>query len=240
MAGRRDFLKLSGAGFCALGLGLPKEALARIIAVDDPLQSYPDRAWEDFYRKEFAATRGDAQGYAFHCSNCQGNCAFRVFAKDGIVTREEQLAQYPQINLDIPDPNPRGCNKGTIHSQAMYEKDRLLYPLKRAGTRGEGKWQRITWDQALAEIAEKVVDTLAKDGPGGLMLYTGTGILSQGRRAGPLRLGSLLGAIRLYPSSAVGDMFTGATLAYGIPNVGTSLDAWFEMDYIVLWSFNPN
>ena len=187
MAGRRDFLKLSGAGFCALGLGLPKEALARITVVDDALQSYPNRAWEDFYRREFAATRGDAQGYAFHCSNCQGNCAFRVFAKDGIVTREEQLAQYPQINLDIPDPNPRGCNKGTIHSKAMYEKDRLLYPLKRAGTRGEGKWQRISWDQALAEIAEKVVDTLAEHGPGGLMLYTGTGILSQGRRAGPLR-----------------------------------------------------
>jgi dimethylsulfide dehydrogenase subunit alpha/complex iron-sulfur molybdoenzyme family reductase subunit alpha len=240
MASRRDFLKLTGVGACGLTLGLPEELLARIAEVGDPLQSYPERAWEDFYRKEFAATRGDAQGYAFHCSNCQGNCAFRVFAKDGVVQREEQLAQYPQISPNIPDPNPRGCNKGTIHSQAMYEKDRLLYPLKRTGARGEGKWQRISWEQATSEIAEKVVGTLAKHGPGSLMLYTGTGILSQGRRAGPLRLGSLLGAIRLYPSSAVGDMFTGATLAYGIPNVGTSLDAWFEMDYIVLWSFNPN
>lgn len=240
MVSRRDFLKLTGVGACGLTLPVPEELLARIVEVGDPLQSYPDRAWEDFYRKEFASARGDAQGYAFHCSNCQGNCAFRVFAKDGVVTREEQLAQYPQISPNIPDPNPRGCNKGTIHSQAMYEKDRLLYPLKRAGRRGEGKWQRVSWDQALGEIAENVVDTLAKYGPGSLMIYTGTGILSQGRRAGPLRLGSLLGAIRLYPSSAVGDMFTGATLAYGIPNVGTSLDAWFEMDYIVLWSFNPN
>src|SRR3990170_3915742 len=238
MASRRDFLKLTGA--CGLALGLPEELLARIAQVPDPLQAYPERAWEDFYRKEFAATRGNSQGYAFHCSNCQGNCAFLVFAKDGVVTREEQLAQYPQISPDIPDPNPRGCNKGTIHSQAMYEKDRLLYPLKRAGARGEGKWQRVSWDQATGEIADKVVDTLAKHGPGGLMVYVGTGILSQGRRAGPLRLGSLMGAIRLYPSSAVGDMFTGATLAYGIPNVGTSLDAWFEMDYIVLWSFNPS
>lgn len=240
MINRRDFLKYAGSGFCGLLNGLPDELLARIQDVDDPLASYPYRAWEDFYRKEFAATRGDAAGYAFHCSNCQGNCAFRVFAKDGVVTREEQLAQYPQISLDIPDPNPRGCNKGTIHSQAMYEQDRLLHPLKRAGARGEGKWERVSWDRALGEIAEKVVDTLAKHGPGSLMLYTGTGILSQGRRAGPLRLGSLLGAIRLYPSSAVGDMFTGASLAYGIPNVGTSLDAWFEMDYIVLWGFNPN
>ena len=240
MTTRRDFIKYSAGGLCALKLGLPLEALARIVAVDDPLQGYPDRAWEDFYRREFTATRGDAQGFAFHCSNCQGNCAFKIFAKDGMVTREEQLAQYPQIAMDIPDANPRGCNKGTIHSQAMYEKDRLLYPQKRIGARGAGKWARISWDQAIAEISEKTVDTLVKHGPGSLMVYCGTGILSQGRRAAPLRLGSLLGSTRLYPSSAVGDMFTGATLAYGIPNVGTSLDAWFEMDYIVLWSFNPN
>lgn len=240
MVDRRDFLKLSSAGLCSFALGLSEELQARILAVDDPLVSYPDRSWEDFYRKEFAGTRGNAQGFAFHCSNCQGNCAFRVFAKDGVVTREEQLAQYPQISPDIPDPNPRGCNKGTIHSQAMYEQDRLLYPLKRTGARGEGKWERISWDQALGDIAEKIVDTLAEHGPGAMLLYAGTGIVSQGRRAGPLRLGSLLGSTRLYPSSAVGDMFTGAALAYGIPNVGTSLDAWFEMDYIVLWSFNPN
>lgn len=240
MVDRRDFLKISGTGICALKAGLPGQALGKVLGVDDPLTAYPGRAWEDFYRKEFADTRGDSQGFAFHCSNCQGNCAFRVYAKDGVVTREEQLAQYPQIDWEIPDANPRGCNKGTIHSQAMYEKDRLHYPLKRAGKRGEGKWERITWEQAISEISDKVVDTLAEHGPGALMLYTGTGILSQGRRAGPLRLGSLLGSTRLYPSSAVGDMFTGATLAYGIPNVGTSLDAWYEMDYIVLWGINPN
>src|SRR3989338_136849 len=237
---RRDFLKYSGT-LCALKLGgFPLEALADVMTVDDPLQSYPNRVWEDFYRQEFAATRGDAQGFAFHCSNCQGNCAWRIFAKDGVVQREEQLAEYPQIAMDIPDANPRGCNKGAIHSQAMYEKDRLRYQMKRAGARGEGKWARISWDQAITEISEKTVDTLAQRGPGGVMVYCGTGILSQGRRAGPLRLGSLLGSSRLYPSSAVGDMFTGATLAYGVPNVGTSLDAWFEQDYIVLWSFNPN
>jgi dimethylsulfide dehydrogenase subunit alpha/complex iron-sulfur molybdoenzyme family reductase subunit alpha len=239
MTTRREFLKASGC-LCALQLGLPPETLARVLSVEDPLQGYPDRSWEDFYRKEFAATRGDAQGFAFHCSNCQGNCAFRLYAKDGVIQREEQLAEYPQIAPDIPDTNPRGCNKGTIHSQAMYEKDRLLYPMKRAGVRGEGKWTRIGWDQAITEISEKLVDTLVKHGPGSMMVSTGTGILSQGRRAGSLRLGSLLGSQRLYSSSAVGDMFTGASLAYGIPNVGTSLDAWFEMDYIVLWGINPN
>lgn len=235
---RREFLKFTGA--CGFVLNLPSEVLAKILHVEDPLTAYPHRSWEEFYRKELAATRGNAKGFAFHCSNCQGNCAFQLFSKDGMIVREEQLAQYPQINPEIPDANPRGCNKGIIASQAMYEKDRILYPLKRAGKRGEGRWERISWEQALTEISEKVVEVLARHGPGGLMIYAGTGILSLGRRAGPLRLGSLLGAIRLYPSSAVGDMFSGASLAYGIPNVGHSLDAWFEMDYMILWGINPN
>ena len=93
MVDRRDFLKFSSAGACTFALGLSEELQARILSVDDPLVSYPDRAWEDFYRKEFTASRGNAQGFAFHCSNCQGNCAFRVFAKDGVVPREEQLAE---------------------------------------------------------------------------------------------------------------------------------------------------
>ncbi|MCP4040566.1 MAG: molybdopterin-dependent oxidoreductase, partial [Gammaproteobacteria bacterium] len=240
MVDRRDFLKYSGSGLCTLQVGLSGRAMAKVLSVDDPLTAYPERAWEDFYRKELSDTRGDSRGFAFHCSNCQGNCAWRLYAKDGKLVREEQLAEYPQTDWEIPDANPRGCNKGAIHSQAMYEKDRLRYPLKRAGERGEGKWERISWDQAISEISKKVVDTLAEHGPESLMVYTGTGILSQGRRAGPLRLGSLLGSIRLYPSGAVGDMFTGATLAYGLPNVGTSLDAWYEMDYIVLWGINPS
>ncbi len=98
----------------------------------------------------------------------------------------------------------------------------------------------MSWDEALGDIAEQVVDTLERDGPGSLMLHAGTGTLSQGRRAAPLRLGSLLGATRLYPSSAVGDLFTGSSLAYGLPFVGHTTDAWFEMDYIVLWGVNPS
>jgi len=122
----------------------------------------------------------------------------------------------------------------------MYEEDRLLYPLKKIGDRKQGRWERISWDQALTEISQKIVEVIRQAGPGALMIHTGTGILSQGRRAGPLRLGSLLGAIRLYPASAVGDMFTGATLAYGITNIGHSLDAWFQADHIILWGINPN
>jgi len=114
------------------------------------------KSTEDLYREEFADTYGDgeAHGYAYHCVNCQGNCAWEVWIdEDGRITRENQSASYPALAPDIPDANPRGCNKGVQHSQVLYEADRLLHPMKRMGARGEGKWKRITWDEAITEVA---------------------------------------------------------------------------------------
>ena len=62
-------------------------------------KDYPYRSWEDIYRREYTQ---DVVGHAAHCVNCHGNCAFKVIAKDGIVIREEQLAQYPQVHPDYP------------------------------------------------------------------------------------------------------------------------------------------
>ena len=104
---RREFIQASALG--GVALGLPTELLAKVVQVEDPLRSYPDRSWEDSYRKMWS---WDAEGFAFHCSNCQGNCAWTVYARDGVVIREEQIARYPQIHPEIPDANPRGCNKG--------------------------------------------------------------------------------------------------------------------------------
>ena len=67
---RREFLRDGTYCGLALAFGGPFAALrAHAAAPAAP------RAWEDLYRKEFLDTRGDAQGFAFHCSNCQGNCA---------------------------------------------------------------------------------------------------------------------------------------------------------------------
>src|SRR3990170_1912100 len=193
----------------------------------------------NLYRKELDITMGTSTGYSPHCVNCKGNCAWKTFEKDGRIVREEQVAGYPQIAPDIPDANPRGCNKGALHSQSLYEKDRLLFPMKRVGNRGEGKWKRISWDEALQEIAEKIVEIGSKGEFDKMMVYAGTGILSPVRRSAALRFGSLLGAVRFNVASAVGDMFPGATIAYGISTVGCSSEAWYEADYLLIWGINP-
>ncbi|MCB1716762.1 MAG: twin-arginine translocation signal domain-containing protein, partial [Candidatus Competibacteraceae bacterium] len=128
---RRDFLKTTALTSVGVMTANNVWALDKLQPVGDTLNTeYPYRDWEDLYRNEWT---WDHVGYSAHCINCLGNCAFQVFVKDGIVLREEQLAQYPQINEKVPDANPRGCQKGAINSAAMYEGDRLRYPMKRVG-----------------------------------------------------------------------------------------------------------
>ena len=77
-----------------------------------------------------------------------GNCPYRVYAEGSRVIREEISCSYPEFSdpsFRVPDYNPRGCQKGAQHSRSMYGLDRLLYPMKRVGERGSGKWERITW-----------------------------------------------------------------------------------------------
>ncbi len=235
---RREFLQtssLAGAGILAANKSW---SLNRLEPIEDTLdEEYPYRDWEDLYRREFT---WDKIGKAAHCINCVGNCAFDVYVKDGIVIREEQLAKYPQINPNVPDANPRGCQKGSIHSAAMYEGDRLRYPMKRVGERGEGKWQRMEWDEITEEIADKIVDIFEKYGPGNLMTHTGSGNLSMVRFAAPYRFASLLGGVQLDIFTDVGDLNTGAHLAYGNPLESFTSDAWFDADYIMMSLFNPN
>jgi anaerobic selenocysteine-containing dehydrogenase len=191
------------------------------------------------YRSEFSYTKGDSTGFSPHCINCKGNCAWQTFEKDGRIVREEQVADYPQIRADIPDANPRGCNKGAIHSQSLYEKDRLLYPLKRTGERGSGKWKRISWDEAFTEIAERIIDKLTRKEFEKVMVYAGTGILSPLKRGAGLRFGSLIGAVRFNVAGPLGDMFPGATIAYGNSLSGTTSEAWYDADYLLIIGANP-
>ena len=116
-----------------------------------------------------------------HPTNCwyQRACNFNLYVKDGIVLREEQVGNYPPPNDgEVPDPNPRGCQKGVCYAQRMYDPTRLKYPLKRVGERGQGYWRRVSWDQALGEIADVVVDALIDDGPEIILNAGGTRVHS--------------------------------------------------------------
>jgi thiosulfate reductase/polysulfide reductase chain A len=102
------------------------------------------------------------------CQACHCNCGVIVHVKDGKVNR---------VTGDPGHPMNKGfiCVKGQAQPDLLYHPDRLKYPLKRTGGRGEGKWQRITWDEALDEIAEKLTGIQGKYGAESIAVMTGTG-----------------------------------------------------------------
>ncbi|MDB4533951.1 molybdopterin-dependent oxidoreductase [Vicingaceae bacterium] len=83
------------------------------------------------------------------CQLCSTICGIIGHVKDGRLIK---------IEGNPKDPNSRGrlCARGHAGLNHQYHPERLLYPLKRVGKRGEGKWKRISWDEALDEIAAKL------------------------------------------------------------------------------------
>ncbi|MCH2211439.1 MAG: molybdopterin-dependent oxidoreductase [Fuerstiella sp.] len=83
------------------------------------------------------------------CQLCSTVCGIIGYVKDGRVLK---------IEGNPNDPNSRGhlCARGQAGLNHLYHPERLLYPLRRVGKRGEGKWKRITWDEALDEIATRL------------------------------------------------------------------------------------
>jgi anaerobic selenocysteine-containing dehydrogenase len=82
------------------------------------------------------------------------------------------------------------CSKGLAFQQLVYHPDRVTYPLKRAGKKGEGKWQRISWDEAFDTIVNKLKQVIKDYGPESIVLGQGTSREGESFLA---RFGNLLG-----------------------------------------------
>jgi len=197
------------------------------------------RGVEDIYRKKWT---WDRVVRGTHHSNCgYQRCAWNVYVKDDIVWREEQVAHYPQTNPDLPDFNPRGCQKGVCYSDRMYDQARLKVPLKRAGARGEGKWTRISWDQALTEIADKFIDAMIskEHGPGSIYWDLGSSSSNGCHALGLTRSGYLLDTPLLEDTTEMGDHAPGVAVTTGKVLFTSSMDDLLYSDLILIWGGNP-
>lgn len=230
---RREFLK--STGILVGSLCLSRLQVREGYAAPTP---YLYRSWEDLYRQKWS---WDRVARGTHYVNCwyQSSCAFDLYVKDGIVVREEQAAQYPQPDPRVPDFNPRGCQKGSCYSQRMYSSSRVKYPLKRVGKRGEGKWKRLTWEEALSEIADRLIDVLRKEGPDTVLWDTGTNLSMGNQGLGFLRLAVLLDSSILDVNPEIGDDRQGAAVTLGKIAGGNSVDDWFHADLFFIWGANP-
>jgi anaerobic selenocysteine-containing dehydrogenase len=103
-----------------------------------------------------------------HCRMCHGGCGVIVYVKDGKVAK---IAGDP----DCPINHGTLCSKGLASAQLAYHPDRLTYPVKRIGPKLSGKWERISWDEALDTIAARINNYKEQFGPESIVFGYGTG-----------------------------------------------------------------
>ena len=175
--------------------------------------------------------------------NCwyQAHCAWNVYVKDGMVWREEQAADYPQTRPDVPDFNPRGCQKGACFSERMYDPRACKYPLKRVGERGSGKWQRISWD-AGARRDRRLDD---RHDHQGRHRSRDLGPRSGLSRSAPIgaasgRFAILLDSTALDMNTEIGDGHRGAAETFGKIVFERSADDYFFSDLILMLGREPD
>jgi DMSO reductase family type II enzyme molybdopterin subunit len=225
---------VQGGGALALGLSLKYTAA---LAQDPTQLALPYGRWEDLMRRKWTWDRVVRGSRGI---NCTGHCAFNVYVKNGIVWREEQQGEYGRSGDDTPDYGPRGCQKGIRQAKYMYGKQRVLYPMKRVGERGAGKWQRISWEQATREIAAKFIQHATETGPESITLAMGTQMILKRASFGALfRFCNITGIICPETFAGVGDLPVGAYMTLGNELPGDSMAAVFKSRCCLVWVCNP-
>ena len=96
-----------------------------------------------------------------------GGCGLRIHVENGKIEKVEGDPEFPLNRGAL-------CPKGLAHSERLHHPDRLLHPLKRVGLRGENRWKRISWNEALDTIALRFREAIQTDGPGSIAFAQGT------------------------------------------------------------------
>ena len=234
--GRRGFLKALGVGAGASGL--------------TTLATAPDKA--NAFAYEPYATDDQLTTVVTSCAhNCgsrhmlvahkKGDVIVRLSSDDG---RYQQGGYYGKDTFE--EPQLRACLRGRSYRLRVYSPERLLYPMIRVGKRGEGKFRRATWDEALTMVATKMVELKQKYGPTALLdqSYAGAsyGVLHKSDQIEGL-LGRFLGMFGCRTNSWSVPSYQATTfssrMTFGTIEDGNEDDTFAHSKLIIMWGWNP-
>ncbi len=187
-------------------------------------------------------------------TSCAHNCGSRhmlvAHKKGDVIVRlstDDGTYQGDAYGTDTEEmPQVRACLRGRSYRSRLYSPERLLYPMKRVGARGEGKFKRVSWDQALSEIAEKMVYLKNTYGPTSILdqSYAGAsyGVLHKSDQIEGL-LARFLGMFGCRTSSWSVPSYQGTTfssrMTFGTIEDGNEDDAFAHSKLIIMWGWNP-
>jgi len=169
--------------------------------------------------------------------NCGGRCLLIAHVENERITRLDAD--------DRPDslaaPQLRACPRGRAYLGRQYHPDRLLHPLKRVGERGEGKFEQISWDEALDTIAGEFERIKAKYGNGALFVPYGTGSYNQlnGSHVARRLMNLFGGCLGIYNSYSWAAINAATPTVWGTLVTGNQRQDWLNSRYILMWGWNP-
>ncbi|HEX9245506.1 MAG TPA: molybdopterin dinucleotide binding domain-containing protein [bacterium] len=102
------------------------------------------------------------------CFNCESACGLLAY-----VDRDTMQVRKFEGNPEHPGSRGRNCAKGPATLNQITDPDRILYPLKRAGRRGEGKWVRVSWDEVLNDLGDRIRRAITEGRPNEVMYHVG-------------------------------------------------------------------
>jgi anaerobic dimethyl sulfoxide reductase subunit A len=170
--------------------------------------------------------------------NCGGRCLLKVYVVEGVIARIES-DDRPSDTLE--DPQLRACIRGRAYRHRQYHRDRLKFPMKRTGKRGEGKFERIPWTEALDKVAGELTRVKKTFGNSAILVPYGTGSYSQtnGRQTAQRLMNLFGGSLSQYNSYSWACISTVTSTVYGTDTTGNQRQDWVNSKYILMWSWNP-
>jgi len=171
--------------------------------------------------------------------NCGSRCPLRVYVEDGKVVRVDA----DNTGEDSPGTHEiRACLRGRALRKWVYSPERLLYPLKRVGKRGEGKFERISWDEALDRISEKLRQVIDIYGNEAVFRIYGTGNLGgvvSGREQIDRLMNLLGGQLNHYNSYSTAQIAHGMSYTYGTFDCSNHLSDIVNSRLVVFFGNDP-
>ncbi|MDZ7262881.1 MAG: molybdopterin-dependent oxidoreductase, partial [candidate division KSB1 bacterium] len=209
---RRDFLKLGAVGLGGVTL---KSVFGQFYTPSDYQAS----------RTVSRTTRRLFKGFPTTCHVCPAKCGIVGFVHRSRLMLLEGNPQHPENQGKM-------CARGLAGLNLTYDPERILFPLRREGERGSGKWKQISWPEALKEISARLEEIRKSGKPDGLVIESGTEDLLAERFARAFRNASYVTPLpEADPNLELAHQATWGAGA-GIPDVANST-------YILVFGANP-
>jgi anaerobic dimethyl sulfoxide reductase subunit A len=170
--------------------------------------------------------------------NCGGRCLLRLHVLDGLIVRVES-DDRPGDGIEAPQL--RACSRGRAYRHRQYHPDRLKSPLKRSGARGEGKFEPVSWSEALDRVATELRRVKKQYGNSAMFVPYGTGSYSQtnGRQVAQRLMNLFGGCLGTYNNYSWAAMAAATLSVYGTEVTGNQRQDWLNSKYILMWGWNP-